>query len=258
MIFDWFYDLNMAILYPVTIVLIAASGEIGNWFGLRFRRANTEHGDVGTLAAASLGLLALLIAFSFSMAASRYDQRRNMVLEEANAIGSAANFTLMLPQPAQEPILHLLRDYVAIRAAFGVPFDPSKMRQDITRSLELQTRLWQQAIAVIAANPQSAPAGRFVASLNEMNNIHERRLSALRNHVPGVVMFMLVGTAMVALGFSGYNAGVIGARRRLPILIMSVMVALLIMLIVDLDRPYRGLIQVPAQALADAAQSIPP
>lgn len=247
----------MTILYPLTIVLIAGSGEIGNWLGLRFRRANTENDDVGTLAAAALGLLALLIAFSFSMAESRYDERRNMVVQEANAIGSAANFALMLPETAQGPILSLLRDYAATRIAFGVPFDPSKLQQDLARSLELRTRLWQQAIAVTAADPQSLPANRFVAALNEMNNVHEQRLAALRGHVPPQVMFMLIGTAMVALGFTGYNAGVIGARRRLPTLIMSVTVALLIMLVTDLDRPYRGLIQVSAQALVDLAHDMP-
>jgi hypothetical protein len=115
--------------------------------------------------------------------------------------------------------------------------------------VELQSRLWQQAVAVTAANPQSLPAYRFVASLNEMNNIHERRLTALRNHVPVAVTFMLIGTAMVAMGFTGYNAGIIGARRRLSTVIMTLTITLLIMLIVDLDRPYRGLIQAPFRRL---------
>jgi hypothetical protein len=163
----------------------------------------------------------------------------------------------MLPQPAQGPILSLLRDYTAVRITLGVPYDPLKLEQDIARSLDLQARLWQQAVAVTAANPQSLPAYRFVASLNEMNNIHERRLTALRNHVPVAVTFMLIGTAMVAMGFTGFNAGVIGARRRLITFIMCLTVALLIMMIVDLDRPYRGLIEVPVQSLVDAAQGIP-
>jgi hypothetical protein len=94
-IFDWFYGLDMQVLYPVTIILIAGAAELGNWIGLRFHVARTENADVGTLAGASLGLLALLIAFSFSMAESRYDLRRSMVLEEANAIGSTANFALI-------------------------------------------------------------------------------------------------------------------------------------------------------------------
>jgi hypothetical protein len=90
-----------------------------------------------------------------------------------------------------------------------------------------------------------------------MNNIHERRVTALRNGVPIAVTFMLIGSAMVSMGFTGYNEGVVGVRRRLINFIMSITVTLLIMLIVDLDRPYRGVIQVPVQPLVDAVQGIP-
>ena len=254
---DRLYQSDLLVLYPLTFVLIAGAAEVGAWIGQRSRGGATSGSDIGTLTSAALGLVALLLAFSFSLSLSRYDARRSQVLEEANAIGSTANFALMLPEPAREPILGLLRDYTAVRIGLGIPFDPAKFQRDVARSLELQTRLWQQAVAVTAQAPQSLAVYRFVGSLNEMNNIHERRLTALRNHVPVAVMFMLTGTAMVAMGFTGFNAGVVGARRHLTTFIMAVTVALLIMLIVDLDRPYRGLIQVPVQALVDTAQSIP-
>jgi hypothetical protein len=257
-IFDSLNDLTLAVLCPVTILLIAGAAEIGNRIGLRSHRAETEAPDIGTLTGAALGLLALLLAFSFSIALSRYDARRTMVLEEANAIGSTANFALMLPEPAQRPILSLLRDYTEVRIALGIPFDPAKLHSDIARSLELQTKLWQQAVAVSTAAPQSLPVYRFVASLNEMNNIHERRITALRYKVPIAVMWMLIGVAMVAMGFTGYNAGVTGARRRTATTIMAVTVALLIMLVIDLDRPSRGLIQVPVQPLIETADGIRP
>ena len=255
---DYFYELSLLVLLAAAIILIAGAAQFGNWIGLRSHRAGTEETDAGTLAAAALGLLALLIAFSFSIALSRYDARREMVLEEANAIGSTANFALMLPHQAQRPILSLLRDYAAVRIGLGVPYDPRKMEKDIARSLKLQARLWQQAVSVTAAAPQSLPTYRFVASLNEMNNIHERRLTTLRNHIPVAVVLMLIGTAMVAMGFVGYHAGVAGADRLLASLLMSCTVAALIMLIIDLDRPYRGLIQVSVQPLVDAAQGIGP
>lgn len=105
--------------------------------------------------------------------------------------------------------------------------------------------------------PQSLPAYRFVASLNEMNNIHERRITELGYHVPSAVVLMLTAVALVAMAFAGYNAGITGSQRLLPTLIMSVTVAALIVLVVDLDRPNSGLIQVPNQALVDAAQGIP-
>ena len=113
-------------------------------------------------------------------------------------------------------------------------------------------------MAVTAAAPQSLPSYRFVGSLNEMNNIHERRVTALNQHVPGAVMFLLVGVAMVAMGFTGYHTGAMGLGRRVAALIMSITVAVVIMLIVDLDRPSRGLILVPVQPLVDAARGIPP
>jgi hypothetical protein len=246
----------MWVLYPVVIALMVIAAELGHIIGWRTRRRDPDHADLGTLTGATLGLLALLLAFGFSIALSRYEARRTMVLEEANAIGSTANFALMLPAPAQQPILSLLRDYTVVRAGFGIPFDPPKFQRDLARSLDLQARLWQQAIAVTAADPQSLPAYRFVASLNEMNNVHERRLTALRYHIPAAVVFTLTSVALVAMAFAGYNAGVTGTRRFYPSMIMAVTAGALIVLVMDLDRPSRGLIQVPVQPLIDTAQSL--
>ena len=255
---DRLYQSDLLVLYPMTLILIAGAAEFGAWTGRRSRGGATNGADMSTLTGAVLGLVALLLAFSFSLSLSRYDERRSQLLEEANAIGSTANFALMLPQPAREPILSLLRDYTAVRIGLGIPFDPAKFQRDVARSLELQTRLWQQAVAVTAEAPQSLPVYRFVGSLNGMNNIHERRLTSLRYHVPGAVMYMLIGVSMVAMGFTGYNAGLTGSRRRIAMLIMSLTVAGVIMLVVDLDQPARGLIQVPVDPLVEAAQSIPP
>ena len=209
------------------------------------------------MAGAALGLLALLLAFSFSLAQSRYDVRRTMVLDEANAISTTANFALMLPEPAQKQILELLRDYTAVRIGLGIPYDPAKLERDVSRSLDLQGRLWQQAVAVTAMAPQSLPAYRFVASLNEMNNMHERRLTALRYHIPDEVPFVLIVVAVVAMGFTGYHAGISEVRRHVATLIMSFMVAMVIVVVVDLDQPAHGFVRVPVQPLIDAAQGIP-
>ena len=247
---DWMYQADLSVLYPVTALLIVGAAEIGAWLGRRGNASNAT--DISTLTGAALGLLALLLAFSFSLALSRFDARRTLVLEEANAIGSTANFALMLPETTQKPILSMLRDYTNVRIGLGVPYDPAKLERDITRSLDLQARLWKEAVAVTATAPQSLPTYRFVASLNEMNNIHESRLTALRYHVPGEVMFILIGVAMVAMGFSGYHAGGRETRGRVATLIMSLTVAVVIMLIVDLDRPARGFIEVSTQPLPGA------
>jgi len=254
---DGLYESHLAVLYVAAFILVAVAAEFGSWIGRRPVGVGRAGVDVGTIAGAALGLLALLLAFSFSLALSRYEARRSVVLEEANAIGSTANFALMLPEAARGHVLGLLRDYVAVRIGLGVPFDPAKLERDVARSVELQERLWQQAVAATAANPQSLPIYRFVGSLNEVNNIHERRLTALRYRVPGGVMWLLLGVAMVAMGFTGYQSGLAGVRRPGATLIMSAMVAVVMLFVVDLDRPARGLIQVPVQALVDAQQSMP-
>lgn len=242
---DWLFEAEIPILYSVTVILIVGAAEFGIWLGARVRRAEEVGTDISTLTGAALGLLGLLLAFSFSLALSRYDSRQALVLEEANAIGSTANFARMLPEPARTQILDLLRDYIGVRIGLGVPYSPAKMERDIARSVDLQDKLWQQAMAVTAAAPQSLPAYRFVASLNEMNNIHESRLTALRYQVPGSVMFILITVAMVAMGLAGYQLGAKEGRWRMATLVMSLTVAMVVMLIVDLDRPARGLIRVP-------------
>jgi hypothetical protein len=89
-----------------------------------------------------------------------------------------------------------------------------------------------------------------------MTKIQERRLSALRYHVPDAVVLMLLGVAMVAVGFTGYHAGLTETRPRLGTLIMALMIAVVIVGVIDLDQPARGLIRVPNQSLVDVAKDI--
>lgn len=127
MIEAWLYGLSPAVLYPIAVLLVAGAAELGMQLGKRFRGDEAGSSDIATHTGAALGLVGLLLAFSFSIAISRYEARRNWVLEEANAISSTVNFALMLPQPAQKPIIDLLREYTEVRIGLGIPFDPGKL-----------------------------------------------------------------------------------------------------------------------------------
>jgi hypothetical protein len=243
-------------LYPLVIVLLVGAAELGSWISWRHYGKSARSEDLQTLAISTLGLLALILAFTLSHALSRYEDRRALVVEEANAIGSTAHLALMLPTQAQGPILGLLRDYVAVRIGLGVPHDPAKLERDVAKSRDLLTRLWQQAAAV--SEPQSLPANRFINSLDEMNKIQERRLHALRYHVPNAFVLMLLAVAMITVGFTGYHSGLTQTRPRLGTLILAVTVAFVIVGLVDLDQPDRGLIREPHQALVDVAKAIQP
>ncbi len=191
------------------------------------------------------------------MALARYDLRRSLVLQEANAIDTAARDALMLPHAEQAPALDLLRSYARVRLNLGVPFDETKMVRDVAESRLLLARLWTQAAAASDQAPQSLPLFRYVAALTETANVAETRLTALRNHVPVTILAMLIGTALVAMGFSGYGAGVSGVNRQVSLAIMSLLLTGLILVTQELGRPDRGTIQVSTQALQDALGAIP-
>jgi Protein of unknown function (DUF4239) len=254
--FDQLVDAKF--LYPIIIILFAGAAEVGAWGGRYLRGSGNKGEDMGTLAGSALGLLALLLAFTFSLALSRYEARRALVLDEANAIGSTANFALMLPEPAKGSVLSMLRDYCAVRIGLGVPFNPEKLERDVAKSLDLQSRLWQQAVAVSAMAPQSRPASQFAAALDEMVKIHEKRLMALRYHIPNAVFVMLLAVAIVAMVFTGYQVGLLETRLREVSLLMAATVGVVIVMVFDLDQPSRGLIEVSPQALVDVMQGIRP
>lgn len=257
MVHDELASVSLAAICAALVILLFAGAALGSWLGRRIRDRSEEDKDATTLATAAMGLLALLIAFTYSIALARYDVRRQAVLGEANAIGSAANYALMLPLAQRTPSLDLLRRYAQLRIALGAPFDPDKFARDIATTNGLQAEMWKQAVAASAAEPQSLPVYQFVTNLNEVNNAGERRLTALRNHTPTVVVVALVATAVLAVGFTAYASGLAGSRRRVGMLLLSLLLAVLIVLTVDLDRPDRGTIEVSTQALRDALGAIP-
>lgn len=257
MIHEDLANISLGAVYVVLVILFFASAMLGSWLGRRIHARSEEDKDATTLATASMGLLALLIAFTYSIALARYDLRRQSVLGEANAIGSAANYALMLPPAQRWPTLDLLRRYTQVRIALGAPFDPVQFEKDVTTTSDLQVQMWRQAVAASAAEPQSLPVYQFVSNLNEVNNAGERRLTALRNHTPTVVVFALIATAVFAIGFTAYASGLGGSRRRIGMALLSLLLAVLILLTIDLDRPDRGTIQVSTQALSDALASLP-
>jgi hypothetical protein len=248
--------IDATFLYPVVVILLVGSVELGYRIGRRHRTRKYRSEDLGTLTASTLGLLALLLAFSLSHALSRYDDRRALVLEEANAIESTANFASMLPKQTQAPIFSALRDYAEIRIGLGFPYDPAKLDRDVAKSRDILTTLWQQAVAV--SEPQTLSAQRFINSLDEMTKIQERRVVSLRYHLPNAVLLMLLGMAMVAIWFTGYQSGLTETRLHAGPVIMAFTIAVVIVLVIDLDQPARGLVRVPSEALIDVAKGLPP
>lgn len=243
------YSLLLVIFVGLSIVL--ATSEIGWQLGVR---ADGRGGNnISALEQSLLGLLALMIGFTFLMALTRFEERREAVLNEANAIGTTALRARLLSEPHRTEILKLLREYAQIR----VDYIPSgKLPTVIGRSNAIHEALWQQAKAAAAQDKNMVPTGLFIQALNDMIDNQGKRLAALRNNIPNIVLLLLFGITAIACGFAGYASGIEPRRTRLPVYIMGTLICGVIFVILDLDRPNVGFITISQQPMIDTASSI--
>ncbi|MGE4172816.1 MAG: hypothetical protein AB7F41_10115 [Methylocystis sp.] len=250
-----FIDYPLSVIFLTSLILLVGASEIGRRFGARSPEG--AGASIATLEAAMLGLLALMLGFTFAMALSRFDARRDAILHEANAIGTAALRARLLPAPYGAESLRLFHDYVQIRLdlATRVP-TPAELAAAIARSNRIQEGLWRQIKAASAKDNAMVPTGLYIQALNEMFDVQEIRLTAVRNHVPIVVVFSLYGIAMVALAFTGYASGIERRRPRFPVYLMSLLIAGVILLIQDIDRWGIGFVTVSQQPMIDTAKAI--
>jgi len=194
-------EMELLLILMGTIVLCL---EVAFRLGLRMRvrtdEANRTH--VNALQAALLGLLALLLGFTFAMAVSRFDTRKSLVLAEANAIGTVGLRASLLPPAERLPFLSDLRDYVDARLMFyDAGTDKQRIDASISRTTKIQNQLWTIAAAAAAGESNSIPFGLLLQSLNELFDLAEQRQVALENRVPESVLYLLFRRDCGGAGF---------------------------------------------------------
>jgi SNF family Na+-dependent transporter len=232
--------------------------------GFRVAKLTKKHfpesylSEIDSVQTSLLGLLALLIAFTFSMALQRYDSRSDAVVDEANAIGTTYLRTQLLPIDNQAEIQHALRDYVDLRVHTST-LSPSREGELSKLFDEANTKLdqlWQYTMQQVPANANPATIGLFVQALNEMIDSFGRRSAVIERHVPDTVLGLLAIVFTMTSIVIGYNAGI---KRQRPSKITYLMVLLIVMLvyaILDLDHPRQGLIKVSQKPLLDLQVSL--
>ncbi len=253
------YDLNLWLILLGSIILFLSVTEAGFRLGRRVRAqfSDSARSEIGTIQGAMLGMLALLLGFTFSMALSRFEVRKQLVLEEANAIGTTYLRAQLLPEPPRREISQLLRHYVDKRLDFyEARNDREKLHRATIAAEKMHENLWLQATALGEKDPRSITSGMFIQSLNEVIDLHSKRLTALENHVPEIILLLLYFVGVVAMGLIGYGCG-LGERRSFLVTTMAAtLIAVVMMVIIDLDRPRRGLIKVSQQRLLDLKGSL--
>jgi hypothetical protein len=232
--------------------------EAGFRWGRRDNERNTlSHEGIGAVEASAFGLLGLLLAFSFAGATARLEAKRELIVAEANAIGTAYRRVDLLPLDAQPSIRQEFKRLIEARlGAYESRFDPARADRDLSEMSETQDRIWSQAVAAAASTKEAAIL--VLPPINEMIDVGTARAVALQVHLPVLILGLLVGAAIS----SGLLAGFAMAKRRIlswfHAVAYAALLALTVYTVIDLDHPRFGLINIEAayQPLVELRQAI--
>jgi len=248
------YGFSSITITFLLLALILAANDVGYRLGRRGATHDEgEKAQTNAIQAAMLGLLALLLGFTFTMALQRFDSRSQAVIDEANAIGTAYLRVDLLPEQPQLAARSHFREYVDLRLRAGeIDLTHTDARRKANAAIsQLHGRLWSIALEASTLDPRPVTSGLFTQSINELIDAYSRRDAALKKHVPEIVLWLLFSVFVIAGAVLGYAGGLAGARPFVATISMAVLIALVIFVIIDLDRPRRGLIQVNQESMAD-------
>lgn len=234
------------------IALVLISLELGFRLGRRAAADSDRSapGQIGSIQGALLGLLGLLLAFSFSAAGSRFLERQDLIVREANAIGTAFLRADLLDEPHRNELRTSLQRYTEHRLrlseAGAAPLSP----QAVIEIERFHAEIWAAARQGVAARPQLILA--VLDPVNEVIDVHSLRLAAMNKHLPGLVLGLLISASSLAIGAIGYGCG-LGGRRRAPFTVtLAMLIGSSLWITIDLDHSREGLLRLsdaPLQAL---------
>jgi len=243
-----------AVFAVISFVAYEIGFQVGHWY--QARTPGVQEGPTGVLVGSILALLAFLLAITMGMASDRFDTRRGLVLEEANAIQTTYLRAGYLPEPASSEIRNLLREYVPLRID---PSDAGTLLANNQRSDALLLQIWAIAEADAKVTQQGDLMSTFIESLNETIDLHENRIaSTVYSRVPASILWLLFVGSVLTLGIVGYSAGLTKRRDLLSAVVLIVALGAVLALVIDLDQPRAGFVQVSQQPLIDLQEQIGP
>ena len=241
------------LIVVILIVTFEVGFRVGDWY--QRRTPGEQEGPTDMLVGSLLALLAFMLAVTMGMAADRFDSRRGLVIDEANAIGTAYLRAGFLPEAESEASRELLRAYAPLRVNVD---DRVQLEVNFVRSEEIHDELW--AIVEPLGREQSSDVlATYIESLNEMIDLHATRVTALiYGRVPETLILLLIGGSALTLAMVGYSAGLTGRRSPLTAIVLVISLSAVLALVLDLDRPRNGFLQVSQQPIIDVVEDIGP
>jgi hypothetical protein len=234
--------------------------EVGRRIG-KYRRARYPEGVAkgGGVEGAVYGLLGLLIALTFAGGVSRFEDRRHLITEEVNAIGTAYLRIDVLSEGAQAEVRQLFRDYLdsRIETYRRLP-DLEAAKAELAHSVELQGDIWTKGIAACNESGKQSACMLFLPALNQMIDITTTRLTASQNHPPLIVYLLLGALSLTASVLAGHDMSEFKNRSWLHMVVFTLALSTVVYVIVDIELPRMGLVRVDAsdQNLVELRQSM--
>jgi hypothetical protein len=247
--------LNQTPLWLMSILLfvgLVVARVLGGWFG---RRRPVEPSSHDHILSGVMGLLALLIAFTFGMALDRYETRRELVVAEANAIGTAAMRVQLLDPPAATRLSELFRRYAETRLRYGLATAADKDVHQAASS-DLRDRIEAEAIAAVRPIRETPLAAIIVTSVNEFADIGAAREAAVASRLPASVVLAVGVFALVAAGLLGLVMTSTGRSGLTMSALLFGLLTLAFAMVLDLDRPQRGAIHISQEPMARLVASL--
>lgn len=248
---QWLFGLFIA-------VILLALAEAGYRVGLRLYATKDEarRTQISGVQTAVLGLLGLLLGFTFSMSVNRYELRRDMVLKEANAAGTTWLRAGLLPEIERAPARDLLRRYVETRLEYQrVSDDPIQLATGLAQSGEIQRALWEQAERAAKEAPTSITA-TYINALNDLIDTDAERIAAHRNRIPTAVWVLLVFVSAVGCLTSAYGSGAQGARSAFTSFLLPFLITVVIIFIFDLMHTHQGVVSIGQEPMLDLLKTM--
>lgn len=242
----------------ILLALMMGANELGFQIGLRRDRGEPESSRVVSngLKTSVFGLVALLLGFSFSMTSGKHDQRRKIVLDEANAIGTCYLRAGLLADAERDQIRSVLRRYVDARLErFENGLDANIRQRTSAEMDQLLEKLWNQVELANKSSREAVRTSQIVAAANDVIDLSSTREWAVRNHIPLPVLALLATCVVVSSILIGHSSGQNGRRYMGLWAALNVLLVLVLFVVLDFDRPRRGFIQVDHAPLIELKAS---
>lgn len=244
------------ILWLCSFVVFWLAAQLGIWMRNRGITVDEEiHEDFGIVQAATLTLLGLLVGFTFSMATSRYDQRKQYEEEEANAIGT--EFVRLDLLPGDSTTLHaLLKEYLDARIQCYTTRNSGKLAEIGLTTTRIQNELWTNVVTL--AKQQPTPVTSLaVSGMNDVLNSQGYTQAAWLNRIPMAAWYLLFSIAVCCNAMVGFGAQR-AKREKYLLIILPMVISIAFLLIAELDSPRHGFIRLKPVNLISLSQSISP